>query len=160
MGITGVKNDNNGYYQEPIKKTDAEQNVFALEEPKENIDKSQERCGEVPEKFAGMSFKDLMENSEIKKNQIPVVNQIVSSKNPEDGKIYLTYFTDDKITCNHADGRKAWEVAINSTEQAEKVKDFFKGYSPYEWAKELYSGDNMGMVTLESFWLELFDERA
>lgn len=158
MEIIGVRNNND--YQEPIKKTDAKQNVFALEESEESIDKSQERCGEVPEKFVGMSFMDLMGNSEIKKNQIPVVNQIVSSKNPEDGEIYLTYFTDEKILCNHADGRKAWEISINCAEQSEKIQDFFKGYSPYEWAKELYSGDNMGMVTLKNFWLELFDERT
>lgn len=45
----------------------------------------------------------------------------------------------------------------SSAEQAEKIRDFFREYTPYQWADELYSGDDMGMVTLKDFWVELFN---
>ena len=156
MSVTGISNNNMGYCKETAAKAIVKQEAFSLQEPMEHMEESQKMPGAVPEQFTGMSLLDLLNSSEGKKNQIPVVNQIVSSKNPEDGEIYLTFFTDDKITCNHADGRKAWEVAIDSTEQAEKVKGFFEKYTPYKWAKELYSGDDMGMTAVKSFWLELF----
>lgn len=158
MPIAAVGNNGQSYCQESVGKMDAEKKSFSLEESKETDEKIQKRHGDVPDEFAGMSLKDILESGEFKKNQIPVVNQIVSSKNPEDGEIYLTFFTDEKITCNHADGRKAWEININGIEQVEKVKDFFEKYTSYEWASELYSGEDMGMVTLKSFWMELFDE--
>lgn len=56
-----------------------------------------------------MSLMDLLTSSDFKKNQIPVINQIISSKNPEDGEIYRTYFMDDQIFCNNADGKKHGE---------------------------------------------------
>lgn len=113
----------------------------------------------IPSQFIGMSFNDLFSTQGIKGNQIPVVNQVVSSKNPNDGEIYLTYFTDKKITCCHADGVKAWEMDIEE-EQQEKVKDYFKEYKSYEWAKEIYSGKELGKASLKDYWMELFANKT
>lgn len=130
--------------------------VEIQEEPEKTLQKEQE---EVPDAFKGLSFEDIFYSGKFKVNPIPVVNQIVSAKNPEDGKIYRTFFTDDKITCYHAgtDGKIAWEVEVKEDQQ-QKVKDFFKEFTPYKWAKELYSGDNMAMATVKNFWLELFEK--
>lgn len=109
------------------------------------------------ETFANMSFEDIM-NSGYGRNAIPTVNQIVSSSNAIDEEIYLTYFTDDRITCNYADGRKAWEIEIKDEQRLQKVKEFFDNYTPDEnWVNtEYYSGNNMGMAVQKSFWLDLF----
>lgn len=53
----------------------------------ETVDETDEE-GNCPKAFTGMSFADLFANPSLKANQIPVVNQIVSSKNPNDGEIY------------------------------------------------------------------------
>lgn len=157
MSVTGVNNNSNGvdYYKNTTSKAKTEES-FSLgiqEKPEETCPKEQ---GEVPSVFCGMSFADLFCSSEIKRNQIPVVNQIVSSRNPEDGEIYLTCFTDNKITCCHTGGKIAWEVEVNEDQQRQ-VKDYFKEFTPYKWAKELYSGDNMGMAAVKNFWLKLFE---
>jgi len=160
MSVTSVNSNSNsvGYYKDATSSTKVEEpfSIGIQEEPDKTLQKEQE---EVPGAFRGLSFADIFYSGKFKLNQIPVVNQIVSSKNTEDGKIYLTYFTDNKITCLHAGtgGKIAWEVEVNE-EQQQKVKDFFKGFTPYKWAKELYSGDNMAMVTVKNFWLELFEK--
>ncbi len=160
MSVTSVNSNSNSaeYYRNTASSTKTEE-TFSIgihEEPEKALQKEQE---EVPSSYMGLSFKDIFYSGKFKLNQIPVVNQIVSAKNPEDGKIYLTYFTDNKITCFHAgtDGKKAWEVEVNE-EQQQKVKDFFKEFTPYKWAKELYSGDDMAMATVKNFWLELFEK--
>lgn len=158
MSVTSV-NGNSGsveYYKNAISDTKAEAS-FSIRMQEEPEKCSKEEQGKVPSAFGGMSFEDLFCNSELKRNQIPVVNQIVSSKNPEDGKIYLTCFTDNKITCCHVGGKIAWELEV-SEEQQQKVKDYFKEFTPYKWAKELYSGDNLAMATVKNFWLELFEK--
>lgn len=159
MSIASVSNNSNsaGYYENTTSNTKIEApfSIGIQEEPEKTPPKEQ---GEVPSAFFGMSLADLLCNSEAKRNQIPVINQIVSSKNPEDGEIYLTYFADNKITCCRAGGEVAWEVGVNE-EQQQKVKDYFKEFTPYEWAKELYAGENMGMATLKSFWLNLFETK-
>lgn len=158
MSVTAVKNETMGYYQGAAIKTEAEQKPFSLEKPAEAAEQTQEKSGEVPDKSAGTSFMDLFQSGRFSGNTIPVVNQIVSSRNPEDGEIYLTYFTDDSITCHRADGREAWEVSIDGDTQAQKVREFFERHTScrWTWAKELYSGDDMGEASLKSFWLELF----
>lgn len=45
-----------------------------------------------------------------------------SSRNPEDGEIYLTCFTENKITCCYAGCKIAWEVEVNEDQQ-QKVKE-------------------------------------
>ena len=117
-----------------------------------------ERMDKAPEKFANMSFEDIL-SSGYGRNAIPTVNQIVSSRNVIDEEIYLTYFTDDRITCNYADGRIAWEIEINDEQQLEKVKAFFDAYTPEEnWVNtEYYSGNDMSMAVQKSFWLDLFN---
>lgn len=54
-----------------------------------NREEHYKQPGEVPEEFAGMSFWDLINSG--KGNAIPTVDKIVNAKNPEDGKIYLTF---------------------------------------------------------------------
>lgn len=158
MSVTGVSSNCNGvgYYKSTASKTKAEESFSSgiREKPEEILQAEQE---EVPDASGGLSFADIFYSGRFKLNQIPVVNQIVSSKNPEDGKIYRAYFMDDEIICHDADGKTAWEVEVNEDQQ-QKVKDFFKEFTPYKWAKELYSGDNMGMATVKNFWLDLFEE--
>ena len=158
MSVTSVNSNNNSveYYKDAAFSTKSEDpfSIGMQEEPEEMLQKEQE---EVPSASKGLSFKDIFYSGRFKLNPIPVVNQIVSARNPEDGKIYRTYFTDNDIVCHDADGKMAWEVKVNEDQQ-QKVKDFFKNFTPYKWAKELYSGENMGMATLKSFWLNLFNQ--
>ena len=44
--------------------------------------------------------------------------------------------------------KKVWEMEITA-DQADKVKDFFAQYTPGKWAKEYYSGEELGQVTME-----------
>ena len=160
MSVTSVNRNSNRveYYKDTTSGTKIEDS-FSMEiqeEPEKILQKEQE---ELPGTFKGSSFEDIFYSGKFKANPIPVVNQIISAKNPEDGEIYLTCFTDNKITCYHAgtDGNMAWEVEVKEDQQ-QKVKDFFKEFTPYKWAKELYSGDNMSMATVKKFWLELFEK--
>lgn len=159
MSISGVSNDGTSYYHSSVSKTDTEQTTFSLDESEEKVQKSESE----EKKFPGNTLAELFEalsNGKVKANSIPVVNQIVSAKNPEDGKIYLTCFTDQKITCIAPDGsgKKVWEMEI-TPDQADKVKDFFAQYTPSKWAKEYYSGEELGQATTESFWHKLFEKR-
>ena len=76
--------------------------------------------------YGSGSFVDIM-NSSHKRNQIPLVNQIVSYKDTEDGEIYRAYFTDDKVTSHNAVGQKAWETMINDVSHAQKIKESLRG---------------------------------
>ena len=108
--------------------------------------------GEVPEEFAGMSFWDLINSG--KGNAIPTVDKIVNAKNPEDGKIYLTFFTEDKISCYEPGGEKVWELEISNGEQRSLVKDFFENYTPdRSYVKEYYSDESLGRVSSKEFWI-------
>lgn len=110
-------------------------------------------------KSEGTSFIDLMGSDAWKKNSIPTVNQIVSAKNPEDGEIYLTYFTDEKISCHDATGKKVWELEIANQEQADMVKAFFEKYEPdREQVQEYYSDEAMGIAASRDFWVNQFHE--
>lgn len=83
----------------------------------------------------------------------------MSSRNPEDGEIYRAFFTDERIICNYGDGRRAWEIEIEDTQQAEKVKEYFGQFKPDDdWVKEYYSGDKMRMAVVQHFWLDLFEK--
>ena len=164
MSVTSVNSNSNSveYYKNTTSSTKIKEpfSIGIQEEPEKEPPKAlQKEQEEVPSAYMGLSFTDIFYSGKFKLNQIPVVNQIVSAKNPEDGEIYLTYFKDNKITCLHAgtDGKKAWEVEENE-EQQQKVKDFFNEFTPYKWAKELYSGDDMAMATVKNFWLELFEK--
>ena len=99
------------------------------------------------------SFADIM-NSSHKRNQIPIVNQIVSYKDTEDGEIYRAYFTDDRVTTHNAVGQKAWETAIKDASHAQKIKDSLGGitlYSQDSAIRESDSSDNgraIGVTTV------------
>ncbi|MDD3417771.1 MAG: hypothetical protein PHY47_27910, partial [Lachnospiraceae bacterium] len=113
-------------------------------------------AGNVPEEYAGMSFLDLINSNMGNRNQIPVVNQIVSAKNPEDEKIYVTYFTDNQITCQNGDGTTAWEMKLNNEEQSDKIKEFFEKYKPDRAeVKEYFSDIKLGGVSSKDFWLDI-----
>ena len=84
--------------------------------------------------YSSGSFADIM-NSNRKKNNIPLVNQIISYKNTEDNEIYRAYFTNDKVTSHNAVGQKAWETAIKDASHAQKIKESLSGIT-------LYSQDN------------------
>lgn len=159
MSLTGVNNNSTSvsYYNNGTSDAKIDES-FSLEMQEESEEMIQKEQGKGSRTFLEISFADLMCNSEIKRNQIPVVNQIVSSRNPKTGEIYVTCFTDNKITCCQADGKIAWEVEVKEDQQ-QKVKDYFKGMTPYKWAKELYSGDNMAMASVKDFWLELFEKK-
>ena len=157
MSISGVSNEGVSYYHSSVSKADTEKTTFSLNESEEK----EQEIESKEKKFPGKTFAELFEalsSGKVKANSIPVVNQMVSAKNPEDGKIYLTCFTDQKITCIVPDGsgRKVWEMDITSSDQADKVKDFFSQYSPSKWAKEYYTGGELGQATMESFWRNLF----
>lgn len=155
MSISGVSNESVNYYHSSVTKTGTEQATFSLDESEEKVQEAESE----EKKFPGSTLSELFEalsSGKVKANSIPVVNQIVSAKNPEDGKIYLTFFTDQKITCIAPDsGREVWEMEVTD-DQADKVKDFFDQYIPSKWAKEYYSGEELGQATMESFWRELF----
>ena len=76
------------------------------------------------------SFTDIM-NSSHKRNQIPLVNQIVSYKDTKDSEIYRAYFTNDKVTSHNAVGQKAWETAINDASHAQQIKESLGGITLY-----------------------------
>lgn len=84
--------------------------------------------------YGSGSFADIM-NSSHKRNQIPLVNQIVSYKDTENGEIYRAYFTDNKVTYHNAAGQKAWETAIKDASHTQKIKESLGGIT-------LYSQDN------------------
>ena len=119
-------------------------------------EKHHRQPGEVPEEFAGMSFWDLINSG--KGNAIPTVDKIVNAKNPEDGKIYLTFFTEDKISCYEPGGEKTWELEISNEEQGGKIKKFFENYMPDRaHVQEYYSNAALGIVSSKEFWLRFFE---
>ena len=124
-----------------------------------SVSKSEEyhkQPSEVPEEFAGMSFGDLINSG--KGNAIPTVNKIVNAKNPEDGKIYLTFFTEDRISCYEPGGEKTWELEISNEEQIGKIKKFFENYMPDRaHVQEYYSDAALGIVSSKEFWLGFFE---
>lgn len=125
----------------------------------ENKENEEKQSVDVPGQFAEASFWDLMNSSDIIKKQIPKVNQIVSAKNVEDGEVYLTFFSDEKITCTDAIGKKTWEIGVENTRQEDKIKAFFSNLTPNrDFIQEYYSGDDLGMVSSKSFWLKLLME--
>lgn len=124
----------------------------------ETIEEKNRVPGEEPDYFAGMSFKELVNSGRGRK--IPVVNQIVTSRNPEDGELYRAFFTDQSIECHYGDGRRAWKIEMEDAQQAEKVKEYFGQFKPdRDLVKEYYSGDKMKMAVVQSFWLDLFGSR-
>lgn len=84
--------------------------------------------------YGSGSFTDIM-NSSHKRNNIPLVNQIVSYKDTESNEIYRAYFTDDKVTSHNAVGQTVWETMIRDTSHAQKIKESLGGIT-------LYSQDN------------------
>ncbi|MDE6014395.1 MAG: hypothetical protein K2H41_01665 [Acetatifactor sp.] len=107
-----------------------------------------------PEESSGTSFWDLM-NSGRGRAQIPTIDRIVSARNPEDNKIYVTFFARESITCHNADGTTAWELKLANDDQAELVKKIFAGFAPdREKVREYYSDAALGFVASKNFWLE------
>ena len=106
------------------------------------------------ELYKGMSANDIFALMGEKGNSISTVNQMVTSKSPEDGKIYRTYFSDDKITCTDAEGTKIWDLEITE-DQRSIVNHFFEGHKSYTWVKEIYSDDDMGIASSKDYWMEL-----
>ena len=107
-----------------------------------------------------MSLEDWLQNmiQSGKVSKIPVVNQIITAKNPEDGNYYEVLFTDDKVWCETVLGKRVWELDMTDGDR-EKVKDYFKEFKPVPWAEELYydrdNGMRMGMAAVKDFWIEL-----
>ena len=163
MSVTGVKNGSTAYYQGSIPEKATGQECFMPigNEPDgfgENMEEKSRVPGEVSDIFAGMSFEELLNSGRCRK--IPVVNQIVTSRNPEDGQLYRAFFTDKSIECHYGDGRRAWEIEIEDAQQAEKVKEYFGQFKPdRDLVKEYYSGDKMKMAVVQRFWLDLFESR-
>ena len=96
MSVMSVNSNSNSveYYKDTTSGTKIE-DTFSMEmqeEPEKMLQKEQE----LPGTFKGSSFEDIFYSGKFKANPIPVVNQIVSAKNPEDGEIYLTCFTDNQ----------------------------------------------------------------
>lgn len=154
--INAVETNNNLNYYLRNEQKRAEPSTTFIVENKENKEKQN---ADVPEQFAEASFWNLMNSSDIIKKQIPKVNQIVSSKNVEDGEIYLTFFSDEKITCTDAIGKRVWEIEVENTKQENKINAFFSNLTPNrDFVQEYYSGDDLGMVSSKNFWLKLFME--
>lgn len=157
MSVSAINSNTNiEYYQEVEKKEEI--NVpFSLQESVEN---SEEKVVEA-QKRKDMKFEDVMNLIKSGKGrQIPVVNQIVSSKSEEDGEIYRNFFTDNRITCQSAVGKTIWEVRIENKEQRETIAEFFKNYKPNnEYFKEYYSGEEFKKMMSKDFWLELFHKK-
>lgn len=107
------------------------------------------------EMYKGMSFNDIFSLIGEKGNAILTVNQMVTAKNPDDGIIYRTCFTDDKITCTDAEGNRVWDLDIPE-DQKETVSAFFEGHTPYTWAKEIYSDKDLGIASSKDYWMDLF----
>lgn len=121
-------------------------------------DISSKENGQVTDKYKDMSAYDIHAMRNEYGNPIPTVNQIVTAKNPKDGQIYLTYFTDGKITCEDGNGKKVWDMEIDES-QHDKVEAFFENYKPWEHAEEIYSGEELGSASLKSFWIEMFSHK-
>ena len=98
------------------------------------------------ELYKGMSANDIFALMSEKGNQISTVTEMVTAKNPEDGKIYRTYISDDKITCTDAEGTKIWDLEITE-DQRSIVNNFIEGHKAYSWAKEIYSDEDMGIAS-------------
>lgn len=132
-----------------------EEEEEVVESATDQNDVSSKERGQVSDKYKDMSAYDILAMSGEYGNPIPTVNQIVTAKNPEDGQIYLSYFTDSKITCEDGNGRKVWDMEINESQHA-KVDAFFENYNPWENAEEIYSGEELGSASLKNFWIEMF----
>lgn len=160
MSITGI----NGVPDSSVYSTAASPNRTEQEGFTEALVAVSEQEGEVvgserPEsRYAGYSLMDLF-NSGMARQQIPVVNQIVTAKNPVDGKIYVTCFTDNRISCNDATGKRIWDMELGEGEK-DIVSDFFSNYKPTrDIVKEYYSDPRMGAVSSKDFWMSLFEDR-
>lgn len=141
-----------------VQKKEETNEAFAMQEVSESSEKSIQ-TGVIPKQYIGASFADLINSSQFAKNQIPVVNKIVSSRSADDGEIYVSFFTDEKITCNDASGKKVWEINIENERQADKVKEYFANYKPdRDYVQEFYSGYNMKMALSRDFWIDLFKD--
>lgn len=149
------------YAENSNRKDKAESDKGFVLEGYESADQVQnENTDKVPEKYAGMSFWELI-SSEGAKNRIPVVNAVVTAKNPEDEKIYVTFFTDRKIFCQNADGSKVWEMGLENQQQRDKVQKFFSNYKPdRDLVKEYYSDAGLGIVSSRDFWIALLEDDA
>lgn len=157
MSISAVDSGSRvDYCIEPAKKEEKSDAVFSLDGIAEDVGEELQSDEEI-NRLPGNTFAEVMMYAEKYGNKIPVVNQIVSAKNPKDGAIYLTFFTDNEITCDDATGRRVWELTIDNEQQAEKVKNYFENFKPdREFVREYYSDKNMGIVSSRDFWLELF----
>lgn len=144
-----------------------EETQFSPLEVREEIDaESSGQSEKIPLEFSlsGMAFEEWLQSmvESGRAHKMPVVNQIVTAKNPENGEYNIVEFTDDKIRCETVgDGKRVWELDI-SDDNREKVKDYFKKFKPTPWAEELYyDWDNnmrMGMAVVKDFWLKLFEK--
>lgn len=105
MPVSNIRGGRSGYCSRYAVEADKALGGFDVEGVEKKENKNSNRT-EIPDAFRGMSLMDLLTSNDFKKNQIPVVNQIMSSQNPEDGEIYRTCFMDEKIFCNNADGKK------------------------------------------------------
>lgn len=161
MGVESIRNYSctGSYVENSNRSGKAEPEKEFVLEASECVDRMQDEGRDnIPEEYAGMSFWELI-SSEGAKNRIPVVNTVVTAKNPEDEKIYVTFFTDRKIVCQNADGSKAWEMGLENQQQRDKVQNFFSSYKPdRDLVKEYYSDASLGIVSSRDFWMELLED--
>ena len=108
-------------------------------------------------KYIGISFEELGEDRVGAMRLTHGINQIVTAKNPEDGKEYLTYFTDKSIVCQNKEGTTVWTMSITEA-QAALVKEYFEGYEANHGEEPAwYFDESLGIVSSEEFWMEFFE---
>ena len=86
MSISGVSNDGIRCYHSSVSKTDAEQTTFSLDGSEEKV----QEIGVKEKKFPGNTLAELFEtlsSGRVRADSIPVVDQIISAKNPEDAEV-------------------------------------------------------------------------
>ncbi len=129
-----------------------------FEEDLEDLLQELDAYKKEPKDLQSMSFWELM-NSGAGREQINVVDRIVSARNSEDQRIYVTFFTRESILCRNADGTTAWELMPAGTGWTERVEEIFAGFKPdRDIVKEYYSDAALGFVASKNFWLELLGE--
>lgn len=139
-----------------VQKKEETNETFAMHEVSGDNEKSIQ-TDVIPKQYIGASFADLINSGQYARNRISVVNKIVSSRSADNGEIYVSFFTDEKITCNDESGKKVWEINIENERQADKVKEYFANYKPdRDYVQEFYSGDNVKMALSKDFWIDLF----
>lgn len=163
VSVDGIRAYNTGKYVMKNNSTlnsSEYQKEEEFELPMESNDDAEENKGNdllsVQTQSKEMNFWSLINADNSLKNQIPVVHSIVTAKNPADDKIYVTFFSDKKIICTNGDGSIAWNLDVDEDGE-KKVVELLGNYKPDNaLIKEIYSDENLGIVSSKDFWQKLF----